>query len=392
MCGISVAFGKKAVARAMQQYSKQKTRGQSGFGFLSMKDGKVDTFKRSAGEGPILAEIAKVRGADAFLFHHRYPTSTKNLPLAAHPIPLKHGKNWAHTYYILHNGVITDAAKHEDLVRDTGYVFGTQIDKVEYYRSGKSVYEYTTESDVNDSEILGYYIAEYLEGKRVDIPLYGAIAAIVVQKSRDGSCRVFAMRNNGNPLKVHREDGTMLISSEGPGIMLEAGGIFEIKDGKCELRHIVDIGNSYQHAVKYAKPIYPYNTRADDYDYGHRSIGFGGSKDKTSTETALPLALPVAPQTQSSAANSVELEIVTDALEDARKKERETWEDYCQARLVADNEPNDEYGSYYDNDPALLGLFSRWTDAYEEYRALLDEANMVDAELARVERTLYAAR
>jgi predicted glutamine amidotransferase len=254
MCGIIATFGGTPIDDALKQYELQKSRGQDGFGFLALKGGHLVAFKRRTHERGIREEFEEVRELqpDAILFHHRFPTSTENLPDAAHPLPIKM-KKWKHDYYMLHNGVVTANFDHgEDEIEKAGYRFGSRVEEVKYFRCGGKTYERVEDSSINDSEILGYYVAALLEGERKDIPVTGAAACIVARVNKKSKrVTVYAMRNNMNPLKVLRTKTkggtTLLVSSENTGVNLDAHTIHELdlRSLTFSVKRTVDIGYNY---------------------------------------------------------------------------------------------------------------------------------------------------
>src|SRR3990167_2203449 len=105
MCGIvyiqNLASG-NVHKSVFKRYSKQKTRGSDGFGFVgfNLATGRLKHFGRSSTEKEI-KEVLEETKANAVLFHHRYPTSTPNLPEANHPI-LVHNERLDFDYYVVH--------------------------------------------------------------------------------------------------------------------------------------------------------------------------------------------------------------------------------------------------------------------------------------------------
>lgn len=247
MCGIVASFGGKPIESALEAYKGQKGRGQEGFGFLALRGGHLVAHARRTHENGIresLEASAKLR-PDAILFHHRYPTSTANVPEAAHPLPIKR-KGWKSHYYMIHNGVVLGGDMGE--ISKAGYKFKSRVEEIKYYRAGGKLYERIESSDINDSEILGYYVASLLEGEREDIPMTGAIACIVLQENKKtGKCTVYAMRNEQNPLKVYRDGQTLLIASEGNGVDLPSHQIhvLDLPTLRFSTHKVVNIGKVY---------------------------------------------------------------------------------------------------------------------------------------------------
>lgn len=220
MCGIVARFGGKPeniVDDVWRVFTKQEGRGSDGFGFIALKDGKIIRKSRRTHEGGIKDDLDKAvySAPDCVLFHHRFPTSTINVAESAHPLPIDL-KGWRNKYYILHNGVVSGEDMSE--IHKAGYQFKSRVDEITYYRVGKKLYEHIEDSNVNDSETLGFYIAQLLEGQRTDIPMTGAIACLMLQENKETKqCTLYAMRNHMNPLKVQRHKKELLVSSENDG-------------------------------------------------------------------------------------------------------------------------------------------------------------------------------
>ncbi len=254
MCGIIASIGGDCVADTLRQYDKQKSRGQQGFGLVAIKGGKRVAFERATNERSIKALMMSIEDLkpDTILFHHRFPTSTANLVEAAHPLPISK-KGWQHRYWMLHNGVVSGqdaSAIHKD-----GYRCKSRIEEVKYLRtySGR-MYTEVVDTEINDSEYLGYYVASLLEGKRGDIPMSGAIACLVLQEhKKTGECQVFAMRNYMNPLEIVRSKNkgvhTLQLSSEGKGgATMEPHKIWKVDMStlKLSMHMAVNIGKKYE--------------------------------------------------------------------------------------------------------------------------------------------------
>ncbi len=251
MCGITANFGGTPIDDAVKMYRKQRDRGNEGFGFLALKDARIVSFERSTHEHQILNALEGVRTLepDTILFHHRYPTSTINIKECAHPLPLKK-KGWKNNYYFIHNGVVS--GQDEDAIHKAGYEMKSRVSEIKYYRAGDTTYEQIVDSEVNDSEYLGYYVASLLEGERKDIPMSGAIAAFMLQENKKtGLCTLYVMRNFMNPICAWRdkEKGThtFQLASEGKGPQVEPNMIhrFNWKTLALEPFHKVDIGKSF---------------------------------------------------------------------------------------------------------------------------------------------------
>ncbi len=267
MCGIAATFGgKDPITRVLACYENQKERGTDGFGFLALREGKIVMFDRHVSEKGIRAslELARAYAPDTILFHHRYPTANANVPESAHPLPISK-KGWKYRYYMLHNGVVSGGDDVEDIESKSGYRFKSRVQTVSFYRAGGKLYERADDDgEVNDSEILGYYVASLLEGERQDIPMSGAIACIVLREDKNTKeCTVFAMRNSMNPLKVFRGSkkdkkkgiNTLLVSSENGGANLAEHVIHRLDWATLvfETEREVNIGKVYVHTYSHGK-------------------------------------------------------------------------------------------------------------------------------------------
>ena len=157
MCGLIGVFSKRnkrAGQVAFELYTKQKGRGQKGYGYIALKNGKIVSIKRATDEDGIKSTLMK-EDADAILFHHRLPTSTDNTLGTTHPIHVSH-KSLDSDYYIAHNGIIHNShdlkIKHNEL----GFVYTTEhvMKNVAEYRNGMIEHIDSTVSKFNDSEAL----------------------------------------------------------------------------------------------------------------------------------------------------------------------------------------------------------------------------------------------
>lgn len=250
MCGIVASFKSvDPIGDTLAQYDKQKSRGYEGFGFIALRDARIVKFARRTHEAGIRKEFDAVRHLepDTILFHHRFPTSTANVPEAAHPLPIDK-KGWKHRYYFIHNGVMSGGSEYE--IKEEGYTFRSRVQEIKYYRAGGNLYERVESSDVNDSELLGYYVASMLEGERKDIPMTGAVAAFMLRENKKTKvCTLFAMRNLQNPLVVKRDKKahSIMIASEVVGGELDAHAI-HVLDWKTltfSVERKVSIGTNY---------------------------------------------------------------------------------------------------------------------------------------------------
>ncbi len=366
MCGIIAAFGSTTVERTIDQYGKQWTRGNEGFGFIALKHDRLISWGRATTEREIEVMLAdaKALGPDGLLFHHRFPTSTINVEAAAHPLPINK-KGWKHRYWMLHNGVVS--GQDEEAIKKDGYRFQSRVTEVKYYQTGtgknKKTYTVPVDSEVNDSEYLGYYVASLLEGAREDIPMSGAIACLMLaQNKKTNVCTLYAMRNTMNPLKVHRTKvkgahDNVLMSSEGLGENLEPGTIFrfDFVTRSFVVHQEVSIGKSY--ASSYAG----LNSSFWDGD-PHSIMGFSSSRkdDKGTVLITQAEALKA-----DAAVMGRELERLTLAADQA-------YADYAEARETFGDDDTIEAKAY-------IAEYERKSEEAEEARdALMEETLSVD--------------
>jgi len=106
-------------------YTSQQKRGKKGAGFSIYRPGS-GTFRRVRAKKPdtlfkhrYLGQLDK---GDLVLFHHRLPTSSPNIERCNHPIV-----NEDRSLHLVHNGWVTSASYHYDLLRTKGHVFETEI-------------------------------------------------------------------------------------------------------------------------------------------------------------------------------------------------------------------------------------------------------------------------
>lgn len=143
------------------------------------------------------------------LFHHRFSTSTADVPNACHPFSTKdHFKN---NYVGVHNGVLSNENKLEKAHLALG------INYVSKQKDGR----------FNDSEALVYDIARYLEGEVDELTAQGSIAFIMIKRNKDGKpTTLFFGRNSGNPLMIKKTKHSLTISSQGEGKPAEVNQLY----------------------------------------------------------------------------------------------------------------------------------------------------------------------
>lgn len=216
MCGIVYvkrADGKPAHKQVLKRYRKQKNRGEDGFGYVALDGaGKIAKFSRYQFEHEVKESLEKTKH-DHVLFHHRYPTSTINVPESAHPIYVNH-QELKHDYYVVHNGVITNDDTLKEAHDKLGYSYTTEL--VTKYQTAKGKMFYGA-SAYNDSEALAIELARTIEGLQPYVNATGAIAYIVLQvnKANDRAIALYFGTNGGNPLTITQGPTGLVIASEG---------------------------------------------------------------------------------------------------------------------------------------------------------------------------------
>ncbi len=239
MCGITYFENKKAssVAKSIKKrFHKQRSRGTQGFGFVSydLDKGKIEKFEQFATETATLKELETIT-SNACLFHHRHPTSTPNVAEAAHPILVKN-KRLEFTYYVVHNGIISNASylkgEHEKL----GYKYTTEIQKLSTLRTRKNVIIEKDEVVFNDSEALAVELAELIEGKKTTCDARGSMAFVVLQAKKGKVVSMYFGRNDDNPLKAEGNDMFFGLKSEGNGREVPSNLLFRRDPFTREIR------------------------------------------------------------------------------------------------------------------------------------------------------------
>lgn len=215
MCGILYIKrldNKPAQKQLLKRYSKQKHRGDEGFGYIAVKQsGNVSKLERFQFEHEMRAKLTDAK-YQHILMHHRYPTSTPNLPEACHPIKVSHPE-LKFDYYVTHNGVLSNSEdlkpKHETL----GYKYSTEIYTQYKARTGMV---YHDSAVFNDSEAFAIEFARTLEGKQKKVNAKGTIAYIVLQVTKEGHAEaLYYGTNGGNPLTLQKTKEYVCIASEG---------------------------------------------------------------------------------------------------------------------------------------------------------------------------------
>jgi glutamine phosphoribosylpyrophosphate amidotransferase len=217
MCGIVYvkrADGKPAQKQVLKRYTKQKTRGDEGFGYVCLNDrNHVTAYKRHQYEKETRKELEQ-NTESHILFHHRFPTSTPNIPESAHPIKVSH-KELSYDYYVVHNGVISNDSELRDQHLALGYKYTTEV-QMQWNTPQRT---WLGRQQWNDSEAFAIEIARNIDRKTERTGAEGPIAYIVLQveKASKKAIAVYYGTNGGNPLTIWEDklNGNVCIASEG---------------------------------------------------------------------------------------------------------------------------------------------------------------------------------
>ena len=209
MCGI-VYFnntnGKSANKLVKGAYKAQRSSGHEGFGFFTPNNNKLT---HNTNERNIMRLLKRTKQSE-ILFHHRFPTSTANVRNACHPFSTK--TRYKHNYVMVHNGVIWN---------DNEIAKEQQINGVSYVSRQK-------DGRINDSEVLLYDLADFIEGETDKLSVYGSIAFVMVQLDKKGNRKaLYFGRNEGSPLKIKNYNNGFSLTSEGDGTMVLCDKLFK---------------------------------------------------------------------------------------------------------------------------------------------------------------------
>lgn len=223
MCGLIAYLGtdeqKKEVEEelaretVMDQYEEQHTRGQRGFGVLTVENGLMKV-RRATEPVKMFFDLNRSLGRFIML-HHRLPTSTDNMLTQTHPIIVPPGK-YETGFAVMHNGVISNSTELRKAHEELGYEYST------LHMAQSSYYQSTETEKFNDSEALAIEFARFMRGDIEKIGAYGSAALIVLEFNKQLKPVAFHYgRNEGNPLyQEDRVTGT-LIASEADGVLIE---------------------------------------------------------------------------------------------------------------------------------------------------------------------------
>jgi predicted glutamine amidotransferase len=263
MCGIVYVWRKDATPAAkkvLKRYHKQRGRGTDGFGYVAVGDTHiVEEYERYMTEQDASKALLESQSKH-ILFHHRYPTSTVNVPETAHPIFVRNGE-LKHSYYVVHNGVINNARELKKKHTELGYSYNTEV-TTQYQTAKKRTYYGATE--FNDSESLAIELGRTIEGLQPEVTATGSIACIVFQANKAGTRieAVYYGTNGSNPLTITEDDYSLCIASEG-GTPIQARTMYRL-DVTTRERSTVNV----PFKLTPAKVPYPYQTNTYHYQNG----------------------------------------------------------------------------------------------------------------------------
>ena len=212
MCGligyISRNDAEVAPDLVLDQYERQFTRGQRGFGLIEVTKGEV-RIRRATEPVKALLDVARST-APTLLFHHRFPTSTDNEMEQTHPILVSHDE-LEFDYCIEHNGVIRNPGECRREHEGLGYAYRTTAEYASEYRIASTYQKF------NDSEAFAIELARFIEKKSDGIKAYGAAAflGVALDKKTKKPVTIFFGTNGDNPLRLMEGTG-LLIGSELP--------------------------------------------------------------------------------------------------------------------------------------------------------------------------------
>jgi hypothetical protein len=213
MCGIVACFDFRGIdvgQTIYQQFKNQRARGTDGFGWY-LPDEKV--IYRNPDERTAIRRLKRVR-TNSMIFHHRMPSSTRNVYRGCHPYSTKaNEKLFKRRYILVHNGIIRNShsLKHDHELLGIKYV--SEMERPSQYSHGSVIREF------NDSEALLYDIALYLDGKQELPEAYGSNAFICLETNKRGRpVKLHFGRNDSNPLNMYYRPGKrLMLSSSGKG-------------------------------------------------------------------------------------------------------------------------------------------------------------------------------
>lgn len=221
MCGIIYVKGPNAARKVFKRYNHQKHRGSDGFGFVSI--GQKAEVIRTETETAIRAYLDEA--GDEIIFHHRYPTSTDNVAEVNHPI-LVSDKRFKRRYYVVHNGVIKNAAELKKSHEKSGLKYRTEIEARTVWKIGKTRRESAPDIRFNDSEAFAVDLALTLSGQQEKLKSDGSIAFIALETDKKGKPLKLHYGRNSNPLVLEKAKDFMALKSEGNGEAIKPNTLY----------------------------------------------------------------------------------------------------------------------------------------------------------------------
>lgn len=247
MCGIVAGFSKKQNINeeVLIQFEDQSSRGTNGFGSIFLDEKGKFSIYRATGQIKAILDV-KLKPTKALIFHHRMPSSSKNKISQTHPIKISSG-DLKHDYYFVHNGVIRNEDERKKVHNDElGYNYSTEVEHDSWYDKKEIMF--------NDSEVIGYDIARFIEDQTKIIEAAGSVAFIMTQVDKKSQVvkQIFYGRNSGNPLKLAKTRDYIFLSSEGKGDDIKEDTLysFKLNDYKITKKKMVIPTISYTDAVE----------------------------------------------------------------------------------------------------------------------------------------------
>ena len=258
MCGIvySKSFtGKDVTKTILKRFEAQRSRGTTSFGFYLPESNRLT---HNVKETRIKNLLKRSKGQNhEVLFHHRFSTSTADVPNACHPFSTK--DFFKNNYVGVHNGVISN----DNVLEKQHLKLG--INYVSRQKNGQ----------FNDSEALIYDIARYLEGEVDELTAQGSIAFIIIKRNKDGKNKtLFFGRNSGNPLKIKMTKRSLTLSSQGEGKDIETNQLYsyDYETGELKKRYLyIPYYRSSGYSSNYCNPSY--SNGYADFDKDGNYIG-----------------------------------------------------------------------------------------------------------------------
>ena len=288
MCGIiyyQSSEAKNVTKPLLKRYDTQDHRGKEGYGYVAcdLESKSISYFQREEDEETIVKALESLKDQEkvtnAILFHHRNPTSTPNLKECAHPIVVDH-KDLEHTYFVVHNGVISNASEVRTKHIELGYEYTTDIVTKKVITTKDKTYETVGLEQFNDSESLAIDLARLIEGKIDKIDSRGSIAFIVLQATKDYKIKsLYYGRNSGSPLILEMDKHHLCLKSEGHGEEIKTHIIYHYDYASGDLTQKDAIFPSYFSDTGYSRNLLPTKTETHGHPYSYiddRDDGYSG--------------------------------------------------------------------------------------------------------------------